>query len=1147
MYNETNVLTKARKACYLNHLLKIKLCVVVFLGLFMQVSANGFAQKINLTVQNAKLKDVFGMLRAQTGYDFLYNTSELNAASKVSVNLKDVTLNRAMDACLENQPLIYSLQGTTVLIKAKKTNSPVQQDFTVSGIIYENVQPLGGVGIRVKGTNITAVSGSDGKYTINAKNANATLVFSFIGYATQEIKINSRAAINITMKQEDKALNEVVVVGYGAVEKKDLTGSVAQVEMKSLLKAPVASFDQALAGRIAGVQVSSNEGQPGEGMNIVIRGGNSLTQSNSPLYVIDGFPIEDPLTDALNPDDIESITILKDASATAIYGSRGANGVVIIETKKGKTGKTEVAYDASLGVQEVTKRMEMMNPYEFVKYQLELQPDAAEELYLTMPNKTLEDYRSVNGIDWQDKLFKQAVMNRHNLSIRGGNPQTKYAISLSYIDQGGVIINSGYKRYQGRISLNHDVTTKLSVGANINYAKDLSFGQLASTQQNGSGFGYSNYLLYHTWGYRPIAGGSDEFPLEDELNDPEIEDMRVNPIISVKNEVRNRNNLSLLGNIFANYTIIKGLDFRTSFGIVQTVTRAEGFYNSQTARGFDHPNNTRGPNGEIDYRDRMDWVNENVLSYKKSFAKKHNLNLTAGVTFQRRKDVNNGFTVHQVPNEELELSGLDEGTPVGTSSRYTGNTLASFLARANYGYASKYLFTLTMRADGSSKFSPENHWGYFPSGAFAWNFSRENFLKNSKIISDGKLRVSYGATGNNAVGDFSRLSSITLPYASYYSFNNGTPRPSAIPSSLGNSDLRWETTKQTDIGLDLSFLKNRIHFVADAYRKVTKDLLLNANVPNSSGYTRIFKNVGSISNEGLEFTLKATPIRNRNFVWESDFNISFNRNKVLALAEGEETIYSRMNWAGGYYNDQFMYMTGIGMPAASFYGYDWLGVYQISDFDLQPNGTYVLKSGIPNNGSAVQPGHIKYRDVNGDGQLTEADQTIIGRALPKHIGGFNNNFSYKGFSLNVFFQWSYGNDLFNANRLMFEGNALRRGGLNQYASFVDRWSVDNQGSQNNITGGEGPRGMYSDRVIEDGSYLRLKTVSLSYALPKSLLAKVKIDGVEVYASGQNLLTWTNYTGMDPEVSVRNTALTPGFDYSAYPRGRTLLFGVKVRL
>jgi TonB-linked SusC/RagA family outer membrane protein len=1026
-----------------------------------------------------------------------------------------------------------------------------QQTKTINGIVVDAAtnDPIPGVNVRIKDSKSGTSTNSEGKFTISAKSSNI-LVFSFISYESAAIAVGNKNTINVSLKPDENSLNEVVVIGYGTSKKQDLTGSVGIVDVKALANAPVLSFEQALAGRIAGVQVSSNQGQPGsEGLNIVIRGNGSLTQDNSPLYVIDGFPIEDFQAGSLNNDDIESINVLKDASATAIYGARGANGVIIIETKKGKVGAPVVTYSGSVGFQDIRKRMEMMSPYEFVRYQIERGNGAG---YLKN-EQTLESYRNIKGIDWQDQLFQNGNTNIQNFGLRGGTESTRYSVSGSVFDADGIIISTGQKRYQGRFALDQTFNKQLKAGINTNYSSTGAFGKEASLANTAGSA--TSYLLYGTLGYRPITGNIDlnDDDFEDQVVDEDIDplqDYRINPIVSTKNEYRKVINNNLITNAYVSYDIVKGLTLKVTGGINTLNRRTESFFNSKTARGTPLlPSNVRGQWGSISHSQRIALSNENTLTYKKTFNKRHVIDAVIGYSLQQSRSEASGFTATNVPNESLGIYGLNQGLPLSNATSASIFRLESYLSRVNYSYNSKYLFTASFRADGSSKFINDNKWGYFPSGAFAWRMSNESFMKKLKFVSDAKLRTSFGMTGNNRVADFAAYAFLDPTNAAAYSYGNMVPTQGVAITSFGNPKLKWETTEQLDLGYDLSLFKNRIEFTVDAYLKTTRDLLLNANMPYHTGISTVYKNIGKIENRGLEFTLNTVNVKTKNFIWQSNFNISFNRNKILALADGENNIINNITWETAYNNSQ-LYISKIGQPAGQMYGYVWDGVYQFEDFDETSPGIYRLKSNIPTNNNdrtniTVKPGDIKYKDLNGDGVMNQFDQTVIGRGLPIHSGGFHNDFTYKGVQLGVLLQWAYGNDIFNANRLMFEG--APRASLNQFASYADRWTPDNPSNDNFRVGGHGPAGIYSSKVVEDGSYLRLKTVFLGYSLPQSVLKRIKIKNISLTAAAQNLFTWTNYSGFDPEVSTKNSVLTPGFDYSAYPQARTFVFGLKATL
>ena len=753
-------------------------------------------------------------------------------------------------------------------------------------------QPIAGAVVLVKGTTRGTTTLGDGNYSIQAS-ARDVLVFSLLGYAEQEVAVNNRTRIDVTLEESASAIDEVVIeIGYGGQARKDITGTLSSVKMEDLVKAPVMNFDQALQGRLAGVSVSSSDGQPGAEMDIVIRGANSLTQSNAPLYVIDGFPIEDFSNAAINSADIASITVLKDASATAIYGARGANGVIIIETKKGVEGKPVITYSGTYGFQTVTKKMDMMDAYDFVMYQIERQPSSV-DTYLNNLDRTLEDYKRMGqGIDWQDKLFRNAAIHMHNLSMTGGTKQTKYAVSLSMADQKGVILNSGYEKYQGRISLTQQLNKNAKVTVNASYMGDKTYGQTSSSALTTSN-AYASYLMYRTWAYRPVITNVNS---EEELFDDYFDgnnSSTMNPILSSKNEDKVTRKQTFISNAKLDYNLHKNLRLSISGGYSRFLTEATEFNNSKTYKGYQTLTNSKGVNGSVLNTNRTDWMNENMLTYKKDWKNgRHKLNAVAGFTMQGSSQRRFGYSSMQIPNESLGISGIDDGLPDSMTALLTENYLMSWLGRINYSFRSRYMFTVSFRADGSSKFSPDNRWGYFPSGAFAWRLGEEKFMRRLRFIDDAKLRISYGVTGNNRIGDYSVHPSLTL--SDYYSFNNGQPADAIVTSSLGNQDLIWESTEQVDAGLDLRLFKNRISLTVDWYQKKTRDLLLNANLPYSSGYRSVYKNIGKVRNRGLEISLSTVNVKTRRFEWSSDFNISFNRSRVLALSEGENQLHGRL-------------------------------------------------------------------------------------------------------------------------------------------------------------------------------------------------------------------------------------------------------------
>lgn len=1143
-------------------LLIMKMTAILLLAIGLQVSAKGLAQDITLSEKKAPLKKVLQDLQRQSGYSFFFEDRLLEKSNPVTLTLQHSTLDKVLELIFRDQPLTYEKIGEKIIAIREKKIPPstkiaaplpapaADTTITITGrVTNDSGAVMKGVTVSVAGGPGSgyAVTGDDGAYTIRVSAVHPTLIFSYVSYTNVVRTVGKERIINVILKPGESKLDDVVVVGYGTQRRKDLTGSVGSVKMEDLNKAPVRSFEEALAGRVAGVQVISSDGQPGSALNILIRGNNSLTQDNSPLFVIDGFPVENPDNNAINPADIESIDVLKDASATAIYGARGANGVVIITTKKGRSGPPVISLDAYAGFNDITRKQPLMNPYQFVGLMNEIYPAYTDTTYLG--NATLDDYKKVKGIDWQDEVTNNhAPFQNYSLALRGGNNGTNYSLSLAGLDQKGIVVNSGFTRYQGRFVLDQKVKDNLKVGMNLNYAYSRSYGQVIS-QYGGND--RSNAFLSSVWGYRPLGGSAgDSLFSEENANlvnsdvDPAINtanDYRYNPLSTARNTLNDRYSNALLANIYLQYDITRDLSLRITGGIDRVSNKANVFYNSHTRQGDIRVGGT-GPYGSVDSKDVNNYLNENTLTWHKRFNDQHQLDVLGGFTLQEQDATIYGFSSGTLPNESLGISGLDEGTPTADRSSMSNNTLASFLGRINYNYKSTYYFTASYRADGSSKFKPSNHWSYFPSGAVSWRLSNEKFMKSLSRVGDFKLRASYGITGNNRVTDFPYLSTITLPVATDYSFagsyNNG-----AALATLGNKDLKWETTAQFDAGADIELFAGRIGLTADYYDKRTSHLLLNASLPGSTGYLSAFENIGQVKNGGWEFTLNTVIIRTKDFTWSSSFNISFNRSKVLSLVDGQESLLSSVAWSKNGYGAAPAYIAKVGQPVALMYGYIFDGLYQYKDFNQTSTGSYVLKAGIPNNGntaSTIKPGYVRYKDINGDGVVDSKDQTVIGRPYPLHTGGFSNNFSYKHFDLNLFFQWSYGNQIINANRYVFEGElALDR---NMFASYANRWTPSHTNTQIPTAGGLGPY-VYSSRVIEDGSYLRLKTAQLGYSLPDKLVKKMKMRTLRVYVSGQNLITWTRYSGQDPEVSAYYSALTPGFDYSTYPRARTITFGL----
>lgn len=1119
---------------------------LTFLLLFvfnLHVFAKGYAQTFTLNLKNVGAEEVLNKLQNQSNYRFFYNSGQIKTLQNITLVVKDETLPTILNRILGTQFGFKIIEDNMVVI------SPKSDVFNnVQGTVTDDKGlPLTGVSIVIKGTQKGTTTNIEGRYVLDAA-PNDILVFSMVGYESQEVRVNKKTVVDLQLSLSASSLSQVVVVGYGTTRKRDVTGSVGSVKMSDIQKAPIRSFEEALSGRLAGVTAVAADGQPGASINIVVRGNNSLTQDNSPLYVIDGFPIENPDNNAINPSEIESIEVLKDASSTAIYGARGANGVIMITTKKGKEGRPVITYNGYYGFQQNNRKIDLMNPYEFVKYQYERDSANANNVYLINGN-TLDDFKNVKGVDLQDSLFRTSPFHNHFLSLIGGSKDTKYSLSGSILNQDGILTNSGYDRYQGRFRLDQRVNSNLNVGINTNYSYLHQYG--TSPALGGNGFFYGN-MLYSVWAFRPTSGKIND-PVDVDAEDADFLVLNgFNPIKTAKNELREKFSDVFTSDAYAEYAFARFFKLKITGGITKTKTKSDAFDNSQTPRGspLTKSGKDNGVSGSELNTQITNWVNENTLTYSRKVNGDDQLDLLAGFTASGTKLASFGAAANHIPNEDLEISGMDEGQPVSITSTSSEYKLASFLGRVNYNFRSKYLFTASMRADGSSKFSAEHKWSYFPSGAFAWRLSDESFMKSLRLVSNAKLRISYGSTGNNRVSDFAYLSRISLPSSLGYSYNN-QPVDASILTALGNPNLKWETTNQLNIGLDLGLFNQRISLETDVYRKITSNLLLDAAVPGSIGFSSALKNIGKVQNQGIEFTLNTVNVKTEKFNWNSNFNISFNQNKVLALSDNETQRLTTASW-DTYTANVPLYIAAVGDPVARFWGYLWDGNYQYSDFDQNTSGAYILKSSSPSYGTRanIKPGDIKFKDISGpqgkpDGLIDAYDRTIIGNPNPVFTGGFSNNFIYGNFDLNVFFNFAYGNDVININRIKFEGG----GPVNQnmYAKYSNRWTPDNQNNTYFRTGGQGPVDyVYNTRVIEDGSFIKLKTVSLGYNFSSKLLSQVKIKSLRVYVAGQNLLTFTNYQGFDPEVNkFGSDALRPAFDYSVYPYARTITFGLNV--
>ncbi len=1006
-----------------------------------------------------------------------------------------------------------------------------QTTKSISGTIKDQSgASLVGVSVTVKGTTNGVTSGDKGEFTINVP-ANATLVFSHVGYVVQEITVKDKATLNITLEPNNNELSQVVVIGYGTVKKSDLTGSVVSVKSEDLKAVPVTSFDQALQGRAAGVQVTQLSGKPGAETSIRIRGTTSINAGNEPLYVIDGMLVNSDAGDmsvgvtlgprigalsAINPNDIESIEILKDASATAIYGSRGANGVVIITTKRGKAGQGNVTFDAYYAQQQVAHDVNVLNAEQFANFVNDAKINANQTPVYVNPKNLGE------GTDWQGALFRKAPMSNYQISVSGGDDKTKYAISGGYFDQDGVIINSNFKRYSFRANLDREVNKRLTVGNSITYARTSSAGVLTNAGTIVPGVVTAAML------FNPILPIYDSTVNGGYTFENDRGTILGNPIADAKEYNSVTKNSRFIGNVYARYKLTNDLEFKTSFGL-------DAFNDDEASFGPNFLKRTQASNGEasVGNVNGLTWLNENTFNYNKNWHQKHSINAIAGFTMQKFNNQSLfayafGFPDGRTGYHNISVA-TDPQTPVNNESQWS---LISYIGRVNYTLSDKYLFTLTGRIDGSSKFSEGNKYGYFPSGAFAWRVSKENFMQNLTAISDLKLRISYGVIGNQAIPPYQSLA-LVGPYGQgVFNSSAGSEVYTGMePLSYVNKNLKWESTKQFDIGFDLGLFKQRITLTADYYSKLTYNLLLSTPIPTTTGFSSTLLNVGNISNKGIDIDLHTINTTGA-LQWSTSFNFSHNKNEVTNL--NTETDILLLNAS----------LLRKGQPIGTFYGYIFDGIFQ-SDEDAAKSPVLVgQEPGSANPASVAKAGDRKYRDINDDGKIDANDRTILGSAQPHFTFGFNNNLSYKNFDLSFFFQGSQGNKMANFNSfnlLNFTGqnNVLAEAGLN-------RWTPENHENKypRALAYGSLDVGIFSSAIVEDASYVRLKNVSLSYTLPRQILQRAKIQQVRIYISGSNLWTLTKYTGYDPEANTYGQSTTLiGIDNGGYPQSKVYQVGI----
>jgi TonB-linked SusC/RagA family outer membrane protein len=1031
------------------------------------------------------------------------------------------------------------------------TTAAAPQAVPVSGRVTDaKGEALPGVTVLVKGTTTGTSTGADGSFSLSVPE-NSTLVFSSIGYKNQELAITgATSTIAIRMSDDAQSLNEVVVVGYGTQTRQELTTAVTSVGAAQIARQPVAGFDQALQGQAPGVQVTAPSGAPGAGINVRVRGNATLSLNGSPLYVIDGVPVlpdyQQELTtgnqrlnplNTINPNDIESIDVLKDGAAAAIYGVRAANGVVVITTKRGKVGQAQVGLSMYYGKQYLRKKLDVLNSQQFAQQYNETianfnaqQTDPSKIIAIPFADPT--NPGSYNT-DWQDEVYRPAAIQNYQLNVSGGTDKTRYYVAGGYFKQDGININSGFDRYNFKINFDQEVSSRFRMGINLNTSRSHTNGSVRSelgAGNSGTVIGALTQIptipVYNadgvTYAVNTFATNFD------------------NPVGNLRESNNNAVVYQAIGNLFGELDILKNLKLRSSVGI-DFRTQNENTFVSRNYPSLALPGVDLAQRGSASTatNQQVIWLLENTLTYNPNLGDKSHLTLLAGQSMQASDRFTSGastrsFASNAVPY--LNGGSIANSIPNSYADQWA---LLSFFTRAIFDYDQRYLATVSFRTDASSRFSAANRFGYFPAVALGWRISKESFFPQTRAISDLKLRASFGANGNQEIYTYQRFARYGLGY-NYQGAGQGSAIVGGISQSDIGSDVKWETTYQYNAGIDLALFDNRITFTFDAYNKRTKDLLNRVPIPQSSGAQTldILQNLGTIENKGIEIGVvtKNVDSQNGGFSWSTNFNVSGNRNKILDLGtqvSGAGVQSPRVNITGNT-------IQRAGVPLGVFYGYVTDGLIQTQD------QLSALNAGSPNKvyqAAQTAPGDVKFKDLNGDGVINTNDQTIIGNPNPKAFAGITNNFSYKGLDLSIFFQGSFGNDIYNQTRTVTEGQTDP---INQTTAVLNHWTPTN--TNTNI-----PRPVRSDfnqnnrlstRFIEDGSYVRLKNLTLGYTVPTSLSKHAAIKSLRVYATTQNLITWTKYSGYDPEVSADPLSTTSlGRDFGVYPQSRTYTVGL----
>lgn len=1114
---------------------------------------SAFAQKVTINLKNVKLEKVFDAITKQTGLSVAYSRPTVNPDQNVSISATNEELSEVLKRLFAGTNVAFEIGEEKIYLKDVKSSSkeskPVRTK-TVSGVIVDtNGEPVIGASVLVKGTNNGTITDLDGKFTVNDVPENSTLDISYIGYKTLTLKATDKKLARLVLHEDSEVLDEVVVVGYGVQRKRDVSTAVSSVKAEVLANNPASDFRQALVGKMPGVQVTTPSGDPEGSVSIRVRGISTVNAGSDPLYIIDGVPMERGFAN-MNTNDIESIEVLKDASAAAIYGSRGSNGVVLITTKKGTSEKLIVQYDGYYGIQNVSKKLPMMNAYQFAEFARDghnnaylaevpgASPDDPNSVrpqsYHQIPAELfpyLEGQPGLTDTDWQDAIFRTAGTTGHNISLSGKTNSVNYFVSGNYMSKEGIIINSDFKKYSMRMNLDGKYK-RLKFG--VNFAPSYSTSNSVDASGAG-GIVQSALMMPPVWPVYNEDGsynyqGNGYWRIGTDYQHNEI----LNPVAMANLQSNVTDRMSIIGKVYAELELYKGLTYKISFGGDYYGAHNDKYRQSALPlKGKDYYDMPSNPEGYSSSSFYFNWLVENQLTYNTTINEKHNLTAILVQSAQKETFKSNNVTATDYPNDYIQT--ISGGTVTKGYSEKSQWSIASYLARVQYSFSGKYMLSGAIRTDGSSRFGKNNRWGYFPSASAAWRINEEDFFKEQSALSfinDLKLRVSYGVTGNFQIGNYEHLATMSLDNY-ILGTGQGILSNGYKPDNIERDDLSWEKNKMVNAGVDVQMFNGLLGFTVDYYNTNTSDMLLSVPVPLITGYSTSLMNIGKVNNRGWEIGLSSQKHISDDFGYSFNANWSKNINEVKALGPSNAPIISSGSVEHAYY------ITEVGKPIGNYYLLVQDGIFETEE-DLKKYPHF----------ENTKVGDFRFVDVDGDGVLDlDKDRTVCGNYMPKFTYGFGGKLWFNGFDLDINFQGVFGNKILNLNRRYIDN---MEGNVNGTTIALERWQSEEQPGNGQVNKANRKQTGYNGRTstwhLEDGSYLRLQNVSLGYTFPKKWTNRFYVEKLRLYVSGQNLATFTKYSGYNPEVNARpDNALTPGEDYGTYPLARTFMFGINVTL